>query len=257
MTSSESTCGASSRTRITSGRGHVVGQVGHQGPRLAGSSPSSSAQSSRRASASTTRHRAARTTLAQHRDQAAVDLDRRHPGPGLGQGQRQRAEPGSDLDHRSPGTTSASRAMRRTVLGSATKFWPSARLGRRPWSASSRLDVRPDRGSQDQSGVRGPSGVEHGPGATRSTVRPPLRRSIPLTSATAAPTSGTNGRLVGPAPVGHRGEERAVGLDQQAVERAQRGRLADLGGVLEGHDPAERDDTSRRRGSAGLGRARR
>ena len=33
---------------------------------------------------------------------------------------------------RSPGPTSASRAMRRTVLGSATKFWPRARLGRRP-----------------------------------------------------------------------------------------------------------------------------
>src|SRR5437763_6038637 len=39
---------------------------------------------------------------------------------------------------RSPGPTWAKRAMRRTVLGSATKFWPRARLGRMPWLERSR-----------------------------------------------------------------------------------------------------------------------
>jgi len=37
---------------------------------------------------------------------------------------------------RSPAPTSARRAMRRTVLGSTTKFWPRARLGRSPCSSS-------------------------------------------------------------------------------------------------------------------------
>src|SRR6186713_58536 len=37
---------------------------------------------------------------------------------------------------RSPGPTPARAAMRRTVLASATKFWPSARLGARSCSAS-------------------------------------------------------------------------------------------------------------------------
>ena len=61
----------------------------------------------------------------------------------------------------------------------------------------------------------------------------------PLTSATASPTSGDEGGLVGPAPVGHRRQERGVGLDQQPVERAQLDRLAHLGRPLEGDDAAE------------------
>ena len=66
----------------------------------------------------------------EHGQQVAVDLDRGDVGAGLGQRQRERAEPGADLDHAVTGPDPASRAMRRTVFGSTTKFWPSARLGR-------------------------------------------------------------------------------------------------------------------------------
>jgi hypothetical protein len=67
--------------------------------------------------------------LAQQRHEVTVDLDRGDRGARLGQRQRERAEPGADLDHAIAGPTPASRAMRRTVLGSTTKFCPRARLG--------------------------------------------------------------------------------------------------------------------------------
>ena len=68
-----------------------------------------------------------------------VDLDGGDPGPRFGQRQGERAEPCTDLDHRLPGLEPASRTIRRTVLASATKFCPSARLGRRSLSSRSWL----------------------------------------------------------------------------------------------------------------------
>ena len=42
--------------------------------------------------------------LAQDRHEVAVGLDRCHRGSGLGESERQRSEPGADLDHRRVGT---------------------------------------------------------------------------------------------------------------------------------------------------------
>ena len=70
--------------------------------------------------------------------------------------------------------------------------------------------------------------------------RPPSSTATSFAAATAAPTSGSERRPVGLAPVRHRRQVGAVGLDQQAVERAQRGRgLPQVGGRLEGDDAAE------------------
>ena len=55
--------------------------------------------------------------------------------------------------------------------------------------------------------------------------------------------------------MGHRGQERGVGLDQQPVERAQGRGLPDVGGVLEGDHPAERQRRPEIEAPAGLVRA--
>ena len=79
-------------------RGHVVGQVGHERANPS-SSPSTVDQSRRSASPSTTRVAGPVEHVAQHRHQAAVDLDGRHRRAGLDQRQRQRADAGTDLHH--------------------------------------------------------------------------------------------------------------------------------------------------------------
>ena len=107
-------------------RGDVVRQVGDERPHVAAAEQA--AQSSVMASPSTTVRAAvldARPASTGTRWRSISTAD--DVGTGLGQRERERAEPGADLDDRSPGPTPARRAMRRTVLGSATKFWPSAR----------------------------------------------------------------------------------------------------------------------------------
>src|SRR5688572_29744620 len=55
---------------------------------------------------------------------------------------------------------------------------------------------------------------------------------------------GDEGRLAGLAAVRDRGEERGVGLDQQPVERDFPRCLLQFAGVLEGDNPAQRDEKS-------------
>ena len=55
----------------------------------------------------------------------------------------------------SPAATAPSRTIRRAVLGSTRKFWPRARLGRRPWrSSSSVIDAGVSRATGPCSQVR-------------------------------------------------------------------------------------------------------
>ena len=53
---------------------------------------------------------------------------------------------------------------------------------------------------------------------------------------------GDEGRLAGLAAVGHRREERRVGLDQQPVERDLLGGFLQVAGILERHDARQRDE---------------
>ena len=69
---------------------------------------------------------------AQNGNEASVYLDSGDIRTGLGECERQRAEPGADLHDALPGPTPDSRAIRRTVFGSMTKFWPRALFGRSP-----------------------------------------------------------------------------------------------------------------------------
>jgi len=70
-------------------------------------------------------------------NEVPVDFDRVHLGAGLDQREVNEPRPAPISSTWSPGPTFASRAMRRTVLGSTTKFWPSAREGVTPCSLSS------------------------------------------------------------------------------------------------------------------------
>ena len=94
---------ARSPARRRAGRTPAAWRRCRAGWRRASSRPSpasSAGQSSVMASASTTVTSATvGDDLAQHRHEPAVDLDRRHRRPGLGERQRQRAETGADLDH--------------------------------------------------------------------------------------------------------------------------------------------------------------
>ena len=88
----------SSRSQ-TSGRGDVVGQVGDEDPRRPVAAGEQAVPVQRHGvglddgdAGSVGQH------LAQRGGEATIDLDRRHEGTGLGQGQRQRTEPGTDLD---------------------------------------------------------------------------------------------------------------------------------------------------------------
>ena len=79
--------------------------------------------------------------------------------------------PGPTSTTRSPSPTPASSAMRRTVLGSTTKFWPNERLGRIPKrSRSPRASVRV---SVTQPTLREHPGGHHPVAATAGTGRTP------------------------------------------------------------------------------------
>ena len=137
-------------TSIRSMRRDVVEQVGHERggarcragwPRAPSgrSPPSTASQSSASASPSTTVTPSGSTTSRSTGSQPAVDLDRGHRRAGLGrERQRERAErrprsrPRGRPARRRPGGRCA-----RTVLGSTTKFCPSARLRASPCRSSS------------------------------------------------------------------------------------------------------------------------
>ena len=89
----------------------------------------------------------------QHR----VDLDGVHGGHRGQQRQRERAQPGSDLEHDVVDVSSAARTMRRTVFASCTKFWPSRLVGRSP-----ALGQGPHLGRAEQPRVAHPVSVHPG-----------------------------------------------------------------------------------------------
>ena len=60
---------------------------------------------------------------------------------------------------------------------------------------------------------------------------PPPRDRAPWRAGDRRPHQGDEGGFVGPPPVRHGGEKRAVGLHQQPIERAKVGRLADVVGL--------------------------
>ena len=98
ITSIRSIAGTSSSRSHDERRGDVVRQVGDEHPAVAAGEQRRPSRA-RIASASTTvTFGAVGDDLAQHGDEAAVDLDGGDVGAGLGERQRQRAEAGADLD---------------------------------------------------------------------------------------------------------------------------------------------------------------
>ena len=77
----------------------------------------------------------------QDRGELGVELERDDVVPGVEQRERERAEAGTDLEHRVSGGSSARATMRRAVFGSARKFWPRLFFGRSPCSARSAWTV--------------------------------------------------------------------------------------------------------------------
>ena len=89
------------------------------------------------ASASTTVAPAGSTTSRRIGSEVRVDLDGGDVGTGLQQRQRERPEPGADLDDWSPGPTPASRDDPPHRVGIGHEVLPSARDGASPCAASS------------------------------------------------------------------------------------------------------------------------
>ena len=118
---------------------------------------------------------------------------------------------------------------------------PAPQMGVRPSSDGARLVTRP-------AGRYRPQGRARAPRPLRAERPAPRPRSPSARDALADDRHA--GRLVALSAVRHRGEERAVGLDQQAVGGTQRRGLADLGRVLEGDDAAEGDEEPARRDTA-------
>ena len=79
--------------------------------------------------------------------------------------------PGPISSTRSPGSTPASRTMRRAVFGSARKFCPSARLGARPCRSRSAGIVA----GVSANAVPGQPTMETGPGSRRCRAAPAAR----------------------------------------------------------------------------------
>ena len=137
--------------------------------------------------------------------------------------------PGPTSTTWSPGCTPASRTMCAAMLLSARKFWPSALLGRRPCSSSSALDLaRRHRSTPNTRAAfaRVSSAISLDVDAARRGERGADERHVR--------------GLVRLAPVRHRREVRAVGLDEHPVGGRERGRGAHVVGRLERHDAAER-----------------
>ena len=97
-----------------------------------GSEPSNDAQSRRRASPSTTVTPAGSTTLRSAGTSPESTSMAVTDAPVSARAKVSEPRPAPISTTRSPAPTPARRAMRRTVLGSTTKFWPRARLGARP-----------------------------------------------------------------------------------------------------------------------------
>ncbi len=134
--------------------------------------------------------------------------------------------PGPTSSTTSSGSSAASDTMRRTVPASVTKFWPS-RLDGRTSSCRARSRISP-----------GPSSVSSLPRAEdalagRLDDRAQLGHVQLLDRRERAQRVHHLDRGVGLAPVGHRGQERGVGLDQQGLGRRDRGGVAQRLGVLE------------------------
>ena len=146
---------------------HLVQQVEHdgvcrgctagwrRGPTVVGR-PAASSQSTVRASASMTGRRAGHDLRAAPAE-VLVDLDGRdlprpsRPGPGSSD-----PRPAPTSTTWSPGPTPARRTMRRTVLGSTTKFWPRARLGCQTVAVEERHEPASGEQGRSASGVAGP-----------------------------------------------------------------------------------------------------
>ena len=107
-------------------------------PGPTGRRPAAPSQSSRMASPSTTVTPAGSTTARSTGTSPRSTSTAVTAAPVSARARVSEPSPAPISTTRSPGPTPASRAMRRTVLGSTTKFWPRARLGRRPCSSSSR-----------------------------------------------------------------------------------------------------------------------
>jgi hypothetical protein len=100
-------------------RGHVVGKVGHdhglaalQDLRVVGAQGVGVMDG----------HAVGFHDRSQGLEEIAVDFHGVHLGAGFDERQGERSEPGADLEDEVARPTSARRAMRRTVLGSTTKF---------------------------------------------------------------------------------------------------------------------------------------
>ena len=127
-------------------RGDVVRQVGHQHPRRV-RRRAGAGQSSVMASASTTVAPAGSTT-SRRTAQVRVHLDGGDVGAGLQQGQRERAEPGADLDH------VVARRRRRRGGRCAAPCWRRPRSSAPAPATASARARRAARGSPTASGSR-------------------------------------------------------------------------------------------------------
>ena len=157
------------------GRGHVVGQVGHQAPRTgAARSASSAARSSVEGVALDHLHPGRLDHRAQHRDQVAVGLHRHHPGPGLGQGQGQGPEAGPDLEHLVAGPDAGQAGDAADRVGVSDEVLPEGPAGPQPVRRQQLGDVGAGMGHQEIVTSTTPwleSAICEKPSGDRSTTR--------------------------------------------------------------------------------------
>ena len=220
--------------------GHVVGQVGHERPGVRraehGVPVERQGVAFHDAHAAPAR-RPRRSTGSRWRSiSTAVTV-----GPGLGQRQGERARARRRSRRRVAGADLGQPGDAPHGVGVDDEVLAQRPAGAEPVPVEQLGDLAPGEGhgcrdrhgldssTVDARGRVGPGGLGHRLHARRRERRPPPRR----------PAARRAGRLR-LAAVRHRRQVRRIGLDQQPVERAQRGRRPDVVGRLERDDAAER-----------------
>ena len=79
----------------------------------------------------------------------AVQLDRHHPGPGLGQRQGQRAQPGPELEHRGAGPDVGQAGDAPDRVGISDEVLAERPAGAKPMCGEQRRDVSAGMGHQE------------------------------------------------------------------------------------------------------------